>query len=82
MNNLQSQIQALGTALGQAESADAKTLAALKSLQLQIEHFLNQHDERTLTERLENLAVRFENDHPTVGKALRQAIDALSKAGM
>lgn len=35
-----------------------------------------------LTERLETLAVRFEAEHPSVGHAVRQLIDALSKAGI
>jgi len=35
-----------------------------------------------VTERLEALAVRFENEHPAAGNALRQAIDALAKAGV
>jgi hypothetical protein len=35
-----------------------------------------------LTERLEGLAVRFEAEHPSVGEAVRQLIDALSKAGI
>jgi len=28
------------------------------------------------------MAVQFENEHPTAGRTLRQAIDALAKAGM
>ena len=35
-----------------------------------------------LTERLEGLAVRFEAEHPAVGQAVRQLIDALAKAGI
>ena len=35
-----------------------------------------------LTERLEGLAVRFEAEHPAVGHAVRQLIDALAKAGI
>jgi hypothetical protein len=42
---------------------------------------LNDEDE-PLTERLEQLAVRFEADHPSVGNAVRQLIDALAKAGI
>ena len=39
-------------------------------------------EDRPLTERLEGLAVRFEAEHPSVGEAVRQLIDALSKAGI
>jgi hypothetical protein len=39
-------------------------------------------EDRPLTERLEILAVRFEAEHPSVGEAVRQLIDALAKAGI
>ena len=39
-------------------------------------------DDLPLTERLEGLAVRFEAEHPAVGHAVRQLIDALAKAGI
>lgn len=81
-DNLQTHIQTLNKALNQTSRIDAATCDALKTLQDRIEQFLNEHDERTLRERLEKLAVKFENDHPTVGKALRQVVDALAKAGM
>ncbi len=82
MNSLPTQVQALREALGQTQQPDSKTREALRSLHHDIEVFLEKHDDRTLAERLEKLAVRFETDHPAVGTALRQAIDALAKAGM
>jgi hypothetical protein len=39
-------------------------------------------EEQPLTDRLESLAVRFEAEHPAVGHAVRQLIDALAKAGI
>jgi len=39
-------------------------------------------EDHPLTERLEKIAVRFEADHPSVGQAVRQLIDALAKAGI
>ena len=39
-------------------------------------------EDQPLTERLETLAVRFEAEHPAVGHAVRQLIDALAKAGI
>jgi hypothetical protein len=39
-------------------------------------------DDLPLTERLDGLAVRFEAEHPAVGQAVRQLIDALAKAGI
>ncbi|MBL8268262.1 DUF4404 family protein [Steroidobacter sp.] len=39
-------------------------------------------EHQPLTERLEEVAVRFEAEHPAVGTAVRQLIDALAKAGI
>ena len=39
-----------------------------------------EHD--SLIEQLDALAVRFEADHPSLGNAIRQVVDALGKAGI
>ena len=39
-------------------------------------------EDHPLGERLEQLAVNFEAEHPAVGTAVRQLIDALAKAGI
>lgn len=39
-------------------------------------------EDQPLTDRLDELAVRFEAEHPAVGNAVRQLIDALAKAGI
>lgn len=39
-----------------------------------------EHD--SLIEQLDALAVRFEADHPSLGAAIRQVVDALAKAGI
>ncbi|HEV8333086.1 MAG TPA: DUF4404 family protein [Steroidobacteraceae bacterium] len=39
-----------------------------------------EHD--SLIEQLDALAVRFEADHPALGNAIRQVVDALGKAGI
>lgn len=36
----------------------------------------------TWGERIEELAVRFEADHPTIGASLRELIEILGKAGI
>jgi hypothetical protein len=82
MHPLSSQIQALREALGKTHAADAGTREALHALQHDIEVYLEKYDNRTIADRLEKIAVRFEADHPAVGTALRQAIDALAKAGI
>ena len=83
MNNqpLKDQIRLLSSALSQSTAADAETRELLHGLQQQIAR-IAEHHESPMTDRLEELAVRFEADHPAVGTALRQAIDALSKAGI
>jgi len=75
-------IRALSVALQAAKTIDAPTRAALSSLQHEIDAVLGQTEGRSLIERLEKMAVQFENEHPTAGRTLRQAIDALAKAGM
>jgi hypothetical protein len=78
---LQRQIGALSSSLAQIASVDKPTRELLLGLEHQIARLIDTH-EGSVTERLERLAVRFEADHPAAGTALRQAIDALAKAGI
>ena len=39
-------------------------------------------EHNSLIEQLDALAVRFEADHPALGSAIRQVVDALAKAGI
>jgi Domain of unknown function (DUF4404) len=39
-------------------------------------------EQRSLVEQLDALAVQFEAEHPALGNALRQVVDALGKAGI
>jgi hypothetical protein len=79
---LPDQIAKLSEALRRTRSVDAQTRDALVALQHEIETFLQAQGDSSLAERLEKLAVQFEADHPAVGSALRQTIDALVKAGI
>lgn len=81
-SELRVRIQALGRELQNTQTLDGETRSALSALQRVIAEVLETGDADSLTDRLEKVAVRFENDHPAVGRALRQAIDALAKAGM
>jgi len=83
MNNqtLKDQIRVLTSALSQTTTIDSESRELLRDLQQQIIRIADHH-ESPITDRLEEMAVRFEADHPAVGTALRRAIDALSKAGI
>ena len=76
---LAAQIAQLRTALGADPKLDATTRDSLQLLQRDIAHAL--HDE-SVTQRLEDLAVRFETDHPAVGTAIREVVNTLVKVGM
>ena len=39
-------------------------------------------DDAPLANRLENVAVKFEAEHPALGNAIRQVVDTLAKAGI
>jgi hypothetical protein len=39
-------------------------------------------ERHSLTEQLDALAVHFEAEHPALGNAIRQVVDALGKAGI
>jgi hypothetical protein len=39
-------------------------------------------EQHSLVEQLDNLAVQFEAEHPALGTAIRQVVDALAKAGI
>jgi hypothetical protein len=79
--SLKDQIRTLSGTLSQTVTVDAEIRELLRGLQQQISR-IAEHHESPVTDRLEEMAVRFEADHPAVGTALRQAIDALSKAGI
>jgi hypothetical protein len=85
-NDLRSQLASLHATLSRTGSIDAEARAQLISLLPEITRLLGRAAEQTgvhpLTEPLETLAVRFEAEHPALGNALRQVIDALSKAGI
>ena len=86
-SNLRDQLQVLHERLRQSTAVDAESRRLLGALLEDINRLLEQtertdEEERGIAERLEDLAVRFEVEHPTVGNALRQVVDALAKAGI
>ena len=87
-HDIQQHILALHERLDRLErdEVDAGTRESLMLLLNDLTRLLGaaslDNDEHPLTERLEQLAVNFEAEHPAVGTAVRQLIDALAKAGI
>ena len=79
--SLNDSIRALTAALSQQKSVDKESRLQLHALAHEIAR-LTEHHDASVAERLEAMAVRFETEHPAVGTALRQAVDALGKAGI
>lgn len=84
---LRQQIENLHTELGKVRTVDTQSRALLITLLADITRLLEQSsggppDHHTLTERLDELAVQFEAEHPSLGTALRRVVDALGKAGL
>jgi hypothetical protein len=80
-------IQALHTDLSALERVDSSERELLMMLLTDITRLLERSsggttDEQTLVERLDELAVHFEAEHPSLGAALRRVVDALGKAGI
>lgn len=87
--DLKEQLAALHATLERTKSVDAHTQELLMAVLSDVTRLLGaptadplSNEDRPLTERLEELAVQFEADHPAVGTAVRQLIDALAKAGI
>lgn len=86
--DIQQHIQSLHERLERFDRAaiDARTRELLLLLLNDLTRLLGtaslDDEDRPLSERLEGLAVRFEADHPAVGRAVRELIDALAKAGI
>lgn len=87
---LRAQLESLHSSLSRTTSIDAESRALLIGLLPEITRLLGQPaagqpgaaEAHPFTEPLETLAVRFEADHPALGTALRQVVDALAKAGI
>jgi hypothetical protein len=78
-STLAAQINQLRNTLNKSTSLDSATRDSLQLLQSDIARVL--HDE-SVTQRLEELAVRFETEHPAAGTAIREVVNTLVKVGM
>jgi hypothetical protein len=69
--------------LGQAQSVDADSRLLLRTVSGDIEKALGGKDAAAPQEsKLNELAVKFEAEHPALAEAVRDVIDALGKAGI
>jgi CHASE3 domain sensor protein len=58
------------------------TQARIDSLKAQIKRALDEDEDETLVEQLEESAVELEAEHPTLAAAINTAINILSNAGI
>ena len=84
---LKDQLAALHAELGRTRSIDDPELRQrLIELLGDITRLLGKpataHEQHSLIEQLDGLAVQFEAEHPALGNAIRQVMDALAKAGI
>ncbi len=85
-NELNEQLASLHAQLARTRSVDPPTREMLIALLTDITRLLGQPADTTqqqsLVGRLDELTVQFEAEHPALGSAIRQVVDALSKAGI
>jgi hypothetical protein len=85
--DLHRQLESLHQELSRTSTVDTESRALLITLVGDITRLLGQSglspsEHHTLTERLDELAVQFEAEHPALGSAIRQVVDTLGKAGI
>ena len=85
--DLNKHLEALHTELARTTKIDRESRDLLVTVLNDISRVLdpsqaNPSDERSLTERLDEVAVQFEAEHPTLGTAIRRVVDTLAKAGI
>lgn len=88
-NPLNERLAALHAELSRTDTVDRQGRELLAMLLDDIARLLGDADiaaslenKDSRSERLEELAVQFEAEHPAVAQALRQVVDALAKAGI
>jgi hypothetical protein len=81
--NLRRLLDELSGAIGRAQRDEDRE--QLTRLHAEVEQRLQkarEEDQGGLIEALEQAELRFEADHPTLGQALRSAVEVLSAAGI
>ncbi len=85
--DLRQQIEAMHAELSRIDTVDPQSRTLLITLLGDITRLLEKSSgsataPHNLAERLDELAVHFEAEHPSLGTALRRVVDALGKAGI
>jgi hypothetical protein len=86
-SDLHKHLESLHTELARTNKIDRESRDLLVMVLNDISRLLDpsQPDptsDRSLTERLDEIAVQFEAEHPTLGIAIRRVVDTLAKAGI
>jgi hypothetical protein len=86
-SDLHKQLQSLHTELSRADTIDRDSRDLLVTVLNDISRLIdpskpNPESERSLTERLDEVAVQFEAEHPKLSTAIRRVVDTLAKAGI
>lgn len=84
---LQAILRNLHAELGSAESVDAESREMLQQIAQDIERIAAApepaaEEHASVTERLENAALKFESEHPKLSQVLGDIMDAFSKLGI
>jgi hypothetical protein len=82
-NHLRHLLDELSAAIGRAKHReDREELTRLRGVVEDRLTGAGEEEHRTLLDSLEKAEIRFEADHPTLTESVRQAIQALSSAGI
>ena len=84
---LKDQLAALHAELAHTRSADdpelrQQLIVVLGDITRLLGKPVTAGEQHSLIEHLDSLAVQFEAEHPALGTAIRQVVDALAKAGI
>lgn len=80
-NQLKEQLQSLHETLKQSPQLDDESQALLQQIAVDIGD-LEVGSPADLTERVQEQAVRFEQEHPTLSEILREIVDTLGRIGV
>ena len=85
--DLKDQLAALHAELVRTPSVDdpelrQRLIELLGDITLLLGKPVSAGEQHSLVEQLDALAVQFEAEHPALGSAIRQVVDALAKAGI